>query len=125
MQAFRDAAVVVEHDFSLRRQTGVTLEPRVIVADFDPRPGKADRSSFASGAVPDARDFRGAARACRFHHVQVVTPDVGGAFGMKLSAYPDEMAVAALAVLLGRPVKFIADRLEFVRQRRSCPRGDA
>jgi carbon-monoxide dehydrogenase large subunit len=34
------------------------------------------------------------------------------AFGMKLSAYPDEMAVAAVAVLLGRPVKFVADRLE-------------
>ena len=45
-------------------------------------------------------------------HVRVVAPDVGGAFGMKLSAYPDEMAVAAIAVLLGRPVKFVADRLE-------------
>ena len=44
-------------------------------------------------------------------NVRVVTPDVGGAFGMKLSAYPDEMAVAAIAVLLGRPVKFCADRL--------------
>src|SRR5207253_9514584 len=44
--------------------------------------------------------------------VRVVAPDVGGAFGMKLSAYPDEMAVAAIAVLLGRPVKFSADRLE-------------
>ena len=44
--------------------------------------------------------------------MRVVTPDVGGAFGMKLSAYPDEMAVAAIAVLLGRPVKFCADRLE-------------
>ena len=45
-------------------------------------------------------------------NVRVVAPDVGGAFGMKLSAYPDEMAVAAIAVLLGRPVKFCADRLE-------------
>ena len=45
-------------------------------------------------------------------NVQVITPDVGGAFGMKLAAYPDEMAVAAIAVLLGRPVKFVADRLE-------------
>ena len=35
--AFRDAAVVVEHDFTFGRQTGVTLEPRTIVAEFDRR----------------------------------------------------------------------------------------
>jgi carbon-monoxide dehydrogenase large subunit len=44
--------------------------------------------------------------------VRVIAPDVGGAFGMKLSAYPDELAVAAIAVLLGRPVKYVVDRLE-------------
>ncbi len=37
---------------------------------------------------------------------------MGGAFGIKLHAYPDELAVAAIAVLLGRCVKFCADRLE-------------
>ena len=37
IRRLRDAAVVVEHDFVFERQTGVTLEPRVIVADFDPR----------------------------------------------------------------------------------------
>jgi carbon-monoxide dehydrogenase large subunit len=36
-QAFAVAAAVVEHDFVFERQTGVTLEPRAIVADFDPR----------------------------------------------------------------------------------------
>src|SRR5205807_9073955 len=36
-RAFRDATVIVEHDFTFWRQTGVTLEPRTIVANFDAR----------------------------------------------------------------------------------------
>jgi carbon-monoxide dehydrogenase large subunit len=42
----------------------------------------------------------------------VITKDVGGSFGIKVHVYPDEMATAALSVMLRRPVKFVADRLE-------------
>ena len=44
--------------------------------------------------------------------VRVIAPDVGGAVGLKLHAYADEMAVVAIATRLDRPVKFVADRLE-------------
>ena len=44
--------------------------------------------------------------------MRVVCPDVGGAFGLKHHLYADEMAACALSKLCGRPVKFIADRLE-------------
>ncbi len=109
--AFRDAAVVVEHDFSFDRQTGVTLEPRVILAEFDPRLGQL--TVHHSHQVPhQMRDVFAAQLKLPLAKVRVVTPDVGGAFGLKIAAYPDEMAVAAIAVLLGRPVKFCADRLE-------------
>ena len=110
-QAFAEAAAVVEHDFVFERQTGVTLEPRVIVADFDPR--LRQLTIHHSHQVPhQMRDVFATQLGLPLSHVRVVAPDVGGAFGMKLSAYPDEMAVAAIAVLLGRPVKFVADRLE-------------
>jgi carbon-monoxide dehydrogenase large subunit len=110
-QAFADAAAVVEHDFVFERQTGVTLEPRVIVAEFDPR--LRQLTIHHSHQVPhQMRDVFAAQLGLPLSHVRVVTPDVGGAFGMKLSAYPDEMAVAAIAVLLERPVKYCADRLE-------------
>ena len=46
------------------------------------------------------------------HNVQVVAPDVGGSFGLKIHSYGDEVATVAAAIALGRPVKFIADRLE-------------
>jgi carbon-monoxide dehydrogenase large subunit len=44
--------------------------------------------------------------------VRVIAKDIGGAFGIKVHVYPDEMATAALSVMLRRPVKFVADRLE-------------
>ena len=46
------------------------------------------------------------------HNVQIIAPDVGGSFGLKIHTYGDELATAAAAIQLGRPVKFIADRLE-------------
>jgi carbon-monoxide dehydrogenase large subunit len=42
----------------------------------------------------------------------VICKDVGGSFGIKVHVYADEMATAAISVMLKRPVKFIADRLE-------------
>ncbi|MEU6520575.1 xanthine dehydrogenase family protein molybdopterin-binding subunit [Streptomyces sp. NPDC046978] len=44
--------------------------------------------------------------------VRVVVPDTGGAFGSKSAAFPEFVAVAYLAVMLGRPVRWIEDRLE-------------
>jgi carbon-monoxide dehydrogenase large subunit len=44
--------------------------------------------------------------------VRVITPDIGGGFGVKLHVYDDEMAVCAAAMLAARPVKYVCDRLE-------------
>src|SRR5207253_1049116 len=44
--------------------------------------------------------------------VRVITPDIGGGFGVKLHVYDDEMAVCAAAMLVARPVKYVCDRLE-------------
>ena len=44
--------------------------------------------------------------------VRVICTDVGGSYGIKVHVYPDEVAVAVIAKIMGRPVKFIADRLE-------------
>lgn len=44
--------------------------------------------------------------------VRVIACDVGGGFGCKFMVYPEEIAVAAAALSLGRPVKWIEDRHE-------------
>jgi carbon-monoxide dehydrogenase large subunit len=46
------------------------------------------------------------------HQVRVLAPDVGGSFGIKIHIDPDEMAAIAASRTLGRPVRFVADRLE-------------
>jgi carbon-monoxide dehydrogenase large subunit len=46
------------------------------------------------------------------NRIRVVTPDIGGGFGAKFILYPEEVAVAAAALLLRRPVKWIEDRRE-------------
>ncbi|MDH2424448.1 xanthine dehydrogenase family protein molybdopterin-binding subunit [Sphaerisporangium sp. TRM90804] len=44
--------------------------------------------------------------------IRVVAPDCGGAFGSKSATFPEYVVVAYLAAMLGRPVRWIEDRLE-------------
>jgi carbon-monoxide dehydrogenase large subunit len=46
------------------------------------------------------------------NQVRVVAPDVGGGFGAKFVMYPEEVTVAAAALMLRRPVKWVEDRRE-------------
>ena len=110
-QAFAAADRVISETFHTGRHTGVTLEPRVILADFDPSEQRLTvyHSFQAPNMMQDVL-----ARHLRLpeNNVRVICKDVGGAFGIKVHIYPDEMATCALAVMLGRPVKFLADRVE-------------
>jgi len=110
--AFAAAGVtVIEKRFTFGRHTGVTLEPRAAVAEFDP---SSDRLTFHySGQAPHMMQFIFAKHlGLSEDNVRVISRDVGGSFGIKIHTYGDEVATAAAAKLLGRPVKFIADRME-------------
>lgn len=97
--------------FVFERQTGVPLESRAVLADYEPAEGSL--TVFQSGQVPhQMQDVWADLLGLPLHRVRVVCPDVGGAFGIKLHAYADELAVVAASRLLGRPVKWTADRLE-------------
>ncbi|MDF1777337.1 MAG: xanthine dehydrogenase family protein molybdopterin-binding subunit [Rhizobiaceae bacterium] len=109
--AFRDAAYIVEDTLELGRQTGLTLEPRSIVADFDPSLRKL--TAYHSTQTPyQMQDVFVRHFNLSEENVRVISPDVGGSFGMKLHVYGEEMAAVAASIRLGRPVKFIADRME-------------
>jgi carbon-monoxide dehydrogenase large subunit len=107
----RTDAVVVDGAFVSGRHTGVTLEPRSILAEWNPAEEAltVHQSSQAPHMMKEifAKHFGLPENA-----VRVVCRDVGGSYGIKIHVYPDEMATVALAILLGRPVKFVADRLE-------------
>jgi carbon-monoxide dehydrogenase large subunit len=44
--------------------------------------------------------------------IRVISPDVGGGFGVKLAFYPEDAAIIAASRLVGRPVKWMCDRRE-------------
>lgn len=107
----RDDVTIVERTFRFNRHTGVTLEPRAALVEFDP---SEDRLTFHySGQAPHmmqvviSKHF-GLAE----ENVRLIARDVGGSFGIKIHTYGDEIATAAAAKILKRPVKFVADRLE-------------
>ena len=109
--AFEEAAVSVEHKLQFGRVTAVPLEPRSILAEFDPSVGEL--TIHQSHQAPHLmQELYALHLDLPGHKVRVIAPDVGGAFGIKLHAYPDDFAVAAIAVLLGRPVKHVCDRLD-------------
>ena len=105
------AHCVVKRELVYARHTGVPLEGRAIVAEFDP--GSRNLTVHQSTQVPQQmRALLAQLFGLRETDVRVLTPDVGGAFGIKLHVYDDEMATVAASVLLGQPVKFISDRFE-------------
>ena len=109
--AFAAAPHVYRRRFTTGRHTGVPMEPRGLVADFDP--STRALTLWISTQVPHmmqavVADLFGLPE----QRVRVIAPDVGGSFGIKIHVYQDDMAAVALALLLGRPVKFVATRHE-------------
>jgi carbon-monoxide dehydrogenase large subunit len=109
--AFAGAARVWERTFTTGRHTGVPLEPRGLLADFEP--ATRALTVWISTQVPHMMQAVLAELfGLREQRVRVVAPDVGGSFGIKIHVYQDDMAACALALMLGRPVKFVASRHE-------------
>lgn len=109
--AFGAAAYVVEEEFHFGRHTAVTLEPRAILADWEASEGRLT-VHHATQTPYQFQDLYSRHYGIPEASVRVVAPDVGGSFGMKLHVYHEDMAVIGLSILAGRPVKFVADRME-------------
>ena len=109
--AFASAALIIDKTFRFHRHTGVCLEPRGILAAYNP--SEHSLLVHQSHQTPhQQQDLYARLLSIPEHRVRVICPDVGGAFGLKHHLYADEMAACAISKLLGRPVKFIADRME-------------
>jgi aerobic carbon-monoxide dehydrogenase large subunit len=109
--ALADSDEVVQAEFIFGRHTGVTLEPRAVVADWNVA---EERLTIYQGTQAPHMVQTIAALHLRLEEsqVRVICKDVGGSFGIKVHIYADEMATYALSKLLRRPIKFVADRIE-------------
>lgn len=109
--AFADADVVIRQRMMNQRQIPVAIEPRSVVAEYDPGFGKL--TVWSSTQIPHLlRTQLAIGLGIPEHSVRVIAPEVGGGFGSKLNVYAEEFLVGHLARTLGRPVKWTATRSE-------------
>ncbi len=109
--AFASADAVAQAEFVFGRHTGVTLEARAMLADWNP--GEQRLTVYQGTQAPHMmQNIIAKHLGLEETQVRVVCKDVGGSFGVKVHVYADEMATAALARMLRRPVKYVADRVE-------------
>ncbi|MFI6764555.1 xanthine dehydrogenase family protein molybdopterin-binding subunit [Streptomyces sp. NPDC050355] len=106
---FDSAPCVVHVDTRTGRQNALPLETRGVVAHWDDREEQLVLQTCTQ--VPhQVRTV--ASRSLRLDEraVRVVVPDMGGGFGQKCVVGREEIAAAAAALRLRRPVKWIEDR---------------
>jgi carbon-monoxide dehydrogenase large subunit len=91
------------------RVSGTPMEGRALLAD--PTDGRL--TVWTSTQSPHmVRDVIASVLGLAHRRIRVIGPDVGGAFGLKDHIYEDELMVCIAALELGRPVKWIEDRME-------------
>ncbi len=108
---FAEADVVVRDTVRVHRHTGMPLETRGLVAEWD----AANRALTVWGAAK-VKHFNRSALAAMLtlepHQVTLVEVEVGGAFGVRGELYPEDLLVPFAAMRLGRPVMWLEDRRE-------------
>jgi carbon-monoxide dehydrogenase large subunit len=103
--------VILEERIYNQRVAAVSLETRGIVADYNK--GTGQLTIWLSNQAPHlARSTFASLLKLPEHRIRVIAPEVGGGFGAKIMVYPEELIVAAAAVKLGRPVKWLENRTE-------------
>ncbi len=108
---FASAARTNRWRFTQHRQCNAPLEGRAGLVDHDPDSG--DLTYHAAHQNPHAlRLFVADLLGLPAHRFHVRTADVGGSFGQKAYISREDVAVCAAGMLLGRPVKWIEDRVE-------------
>ena len=109
--ALEGADVVVRSRFVNQRLAAVPMEPSAAVAVPDPETGGV-RIWAPLQAPHTARDVFAGALGLEKDAVRVTVPNVGGGFGARIAAYPEQAAVAAAALRLGKPVRYVESRWE-------------
>ena len=109
--AFASAARVVTVALRQSRVAPAPMEPRGVLAYIEPESGRLVLEIPCQGASL-LRDDIAASLGKPSDSVRLLTGDVGGSFGMKVGNYPEYVAVAAAAIRLGRPVRWISSRSE-------------
>src|SRR5438128_5186176 len=113
-KAFAEADVVVEQDMYIPRIHVASIETCGCVADFDRVTGKLTvyMTTQAPHAVRTVFALVAGHVGLSEEKIRIVSPDIGGGFGGKVPVYPGYVIAVAASVVIGKPVKWIEDRME-------------
>jgi carbon-monoxide dehydrogenase large subunit len=109
--AFARAAHVVKLTTWIQRVTGVPMEPRAAVGNYDAASGRYTLHAGSGGVVRQKHELA-TVLGEPMERVRVVSGDVGGNFGTRNAFYPEFALVAWASRHIGRPVKWTCDRHE-------------
>ena len=108
---FDTAPHVVEMTFDIGRVTGVPMEPRAALGNYDTETGRYTLYAGSGGVVRQKRELSGAF-GIPPEDLRVIAFDIGGNFGTRNRVYPEFGLVLWASRRVGRPVKFVCDRSE-------------
>ena len=113
-RAFAAADVVVKQDLYIPRIHVSSIETCGCIADFDRVEGKLTvyMTTQAPHAIRTVFALVAGHVGLSEEKIRIVSPDIGGGFGGKVPVYPGYVIAVAASVVLGKPVKWIEDRME-------------
>src|SRR5499427_5524100 len=113
-RAFAAADVVVKQDIYIPRIHVSSIETCGCIADFDRVEGKLTvyMTTQAPHAIRTVFALVAGHVGLSEEKIRIVSPDIGGGFGGKVPVYPGYVIAVAASVVLGKPVKWIEDRME-------------
>ena len=109
--AFARADHVIDEHFEVPRLSPAPLEGRGAIAQYDPEQRTMTLWMTTQGGH-HIKELLEETFNLPIEHFRVMAPDVGGGFGMKHHLYPEDASLCYLAYKLGRPVKWVEERME-------------
>ena len=107
---FANCEVVVKGRFVNQRVAPCPLEVRGSAAAWDSN-GRLVQW-LSTQHAQGARDVMQGSNKLNAEQIRIITPDVGGGFGAKIGAYPEEILLGLIAKTAGRPVRWRETRSE-------------
>jgi len=113
-RALAAADVVAEQYVYVPRIHVASMETCGCVADFNPAEGKLTvyMTTQAPHAVRTVFALVAGHVGLSEERIRIISPDIGGGFGGKVPVYPGYVIAVAASVVIGKPVKWIEDRME-------------
>lgn len=109
-RAFAEAAHVARIATINNRIVVSSMECRGAIGEYDPQTGRYTLTTPTQGVTPVHKALANSGLNVPMADIRVLTPEVGGGFGIKNQIYPEQVLVCWAAKRLGRPVKWAGDR---------------